>query len=102
MGSESTRQHVQQVSDELKRRGFNIKNGGDGLPEEFLPGPGGGRLGSSFPDITATKNGRTLRINTIDTLKDGVRGTKRERINAARIRSQTPGDHLVLIPKPKG
>lgn len=74
--------------------------GGGRLPEEYLPGPGGARRGSSYPDITAEKNGRTLRVNTIDTRVDGVTPTTREANNAARIRQQT-GEHLLLIPKPK-
>jgi hypothetical protein len=84
----------------MESRGWAITGGGGRLPEEYLPGPGGGRLGSSFPDITATKNGRTLRVNTIDTLADGITPTTREAANAARIRTQTRGDHMILVPKP--
>jgi filamentous hemagglutinin len=70
--------------------------------EEYLPGPGGGRLGSNWLDITAVKNGRTLRINTIDTLADGITPTAREAAAAASIRAKAlPGEHLLLIPKPK-
>lgn len=85
----------------MENRGFTITGGGNRLPEEYLPGPGGNRKGSSFPDITATKNGRTVRVNTVDTRANGVTPTTREATNAARIRSQTPGDHLLLVPKPK-
>ena len=91
----------------LLARGYLIVRGGGRttasgarLPEEYLPGPGG-RLGSSCVDLTATKNGRTLRVNTVDTYADGVTPTAREAANAARIRAQTPGDHLLLVPKPK-
>ncbi|MCD9026837.1 RHS domain-containing protein [Luteimonas sp. BDR2-5] len=108
LGNQATRDHVDQVATELERRGWTITHGGgrhgpDGrrLPEEYLPGAGGGRTGSSYPDITATRGDRTLRVNTVDTRADGVTPTTRETRNAARIRSQTPGDHLVLIPKPK-
>jgi len=101
LGSELTRRHIADVAAELESRGWTITGGGGRLPEEYLAGPGGGRLGSSFPDITATKNGRTLRINTVETYADGVTPTAREAANAARIRSQTPGDHLLLVPKPK-
>jgi hypothetical protein len=44
------------------------------------------------------KNGRTLRINTVDVKKDGT-PTMREQLNALRIRLQRPQDHLLLIPK---
>ncbi|MDZ4151341.1 hypothetical protein, partial [Methylicorpusculum sp.] len=100
LGSQSTRNHIDSVATEMEKRGWTISGGGNRLPEEYLPGLGGGRKGSSFPDITATKNGNTLRVNTIDTRADGVTPTTREATNAARIRSQTPGDHLLLIPKP--
>jgi RHS repeat-associated protein len=101
LGSPSTRSQVAQIADELERRGWQITGGGGRLPEECIPGPGGGRLGSAFPDITATKNGRTLRINTIDTLADGATPTTREADNAAKIRLARPGDHLLLVPKPR-
>jgi RHS repeat-associated protein len=100
LGSQSTRIHIDSVATEMEKRGWTITGGGNRFPEEYLSGAGGGRICSSFPDITAIKDGRTLRINTIDTRADGVTPTTREATNAARIRSQTPGDHLLLIPKP--
>lgn len=100
LGSDLTRGHVADVAAEMESRGWTITGGGGRLPEEYLAGPGGGRLGSSFPDITATMNGRTLRVNTIDTYANGLTPTAREAANAARIRAQTPGDHLLLVPKP--
>jgi hypothetical protein len=100
LGTDLTRAHVANVAAELESRGWTITGGGGRLPEEYLAGPGGKRIGSSFPDITATRNGRTLRINTVDTYADGFTPTAREAANAARIRSQTPGDHLLLVPKP--
>lgn len=99
LGSQSTRVHIDQVSCRLEERGWTITAGGGRKPEEYLPGPGGARQGSSYPDITAEKNGRTLRINTIDTRADGITPTTREARNATRIRAQT-GEHLLLIPKP--
>ena len=99
LGSQLTRQHVDQVATELERRGWTVARGGQRGPEEYLPGPGGARKGSSYPDITATKNGRTLRVNTIDTLADDATPTAREATNAARIRAQT-GEHVLLVPKP--
>jgi hypothetical protein len=88
-----------QVANEMEKRGWAISHGGGRASEEYLPGPGGGRKGSSYPDITATKDGKTLRVNTVDTYKDGITPTKRESANAARIRAQT-GEHLLLVPKP--
>lgn len=100
LGNPTTRQHVSNVADEMESRGWKITHGGGRLPEEYIPGPGGARKGSSFPDITATKNGRTLRVNTVDTRANGLTPTTREAKNAARIREQT-NEHLLLVPKPK-
>lgn len=99
LGSDLTRGHVADVAAEMESRGWKITGGGGKLPEEYMRGPNG-RLGSSYPDITATKNGRTLRVNTVDTYANGITPTAREAANAARIRAQTPGDHLLLVPKP--
>lgn len=105
-GNAATRQQAAEIAAELKARGWDVQYGGGEWSrfgrEEYLPPVGGGRFGGSYPDITATKNGRTLRINTVDTYADGVTLTKREGRNAARIRTQQkPGDHLVTIPKPR-
>jgi RHS repeat-associated protein len=102
LGKPSTRQHIDDVATEMESRGWTITHGGGpsrGLKEEYLAGPGGGRKGSSYPDITATKNGKTLRVNTVDTRADGKTPTTREANNAVRIRAQT-GEHVLLIPKP--
>ena len=109
LGNEATQAHVRQVAQELEDRGWKITGGGgkltasgDRLPEEHLPSKAGGRKGGNFVDITATKDGKVLRINTIDTKADGVTPTKREASAAASIRSKLePGEHLILIPKPK-
>jgi hypothetical protein len=100
LGTKLTRDHIADVASELESRGWEITGGGGKLPEEYLPGLGGGRKGSSFPDITATKNGKTLRVNTVVTYADGITPTSREAVNATRIRLQT-GEHLLIVPKPK-
>ncbi len=102
-GSKATRDHVDQVAGELEADGWTVTNRGgkEGFKEEYLPPLDGGRKGGSYPDITATKDGKTLRVNTVDTKADGVTPTGREARNADRIRSQRPNDELILIPKPK-
>lgn len=100
LGSPWTRRHVREVADGMEARGWTIIGGGGRFPEEYLPGPGGARKGSAYPDITATKNGRTLRVNTVDTLRDCITPTLRERRNANKILGLSPGDHLLIIPKP--
>lgn len=99
-GTQKTRDQLNAIAANVERRGWRVTNGGDRRPEEYISGPNGSRKGSSYPDITATKNGKTLRVNTVDTYSDGVTPTKREATNAARIRQQT-GEHLVIIPKKK-
>jgi hypothetical protein len=91
---------VPSIEAELEARGWTVQKGGV-LGEEYIPGPGGARAGSAYPDITAIKNGRTLRINTIDTLSDGLTPTAREAANAAKIRALRPNDHLLFVPKPR-
>ncbi|HZE85251.1 MAG TPA: RHS repeat-associated core domain-containing protein, partial [Puia sp.] len=105
LGKAATRKQIVEIADELESRGYKITGGGgrvgaDGtkLAEEYLKPIGGGRKGGSYLDITATKNGKTIRINTVDTYKSG-KITSRELKNAARIRAQTPGKHLILIKK---
>jgi hypothetical protein len=101
LGKPSTREQIDNISNALESRGWTITGGGNRLPEEYIKGAGPGRRGSSLADITATKNGKTLRINTVDTYANGKTPTKREANNATRIRGQRPGEHLLLIPKPK-
>jgi hypothetical protein len=84
---------------ELQTRGWKINWGGGMFPEEWVANSVGPRRGA-FVDLTATKSGRTLRVQTIDTLADGVTPTLRESANAALIRANTPpSDHLILVPK---
>jgi len=99
LGNSSTRELNRRVADRLVEKGWEIVGGGGRLPEEYLPGPGGARRGANWVDVTALKNGRILRINTVDTLSNGATPTAREATAAALIRSKKPHDHLLLIPK---
>jgi len=101
LGNAATRKQIEEIAQELKGRGYTIIGGGGEAAEEYLKPMGKGRRGGSYPDITATHPGYpTLRINTVDVLKDGITPTIRERRNASRIRKQiAPGEHLILIPK---
>lgn len=102
LGSAATRAQNSAIADSLESRGFTITGGGGRLPEEHLPGPGGGRQGGTFVDVTAVRDGRTVRLQTIDTRADGITPTTREANAAVRIRAQQrPRDHTVLIPKRK-
>lgn len=101
LGNLATRNQINEISSHLESRGYTITGGGGRAAEEYLRPLGGGRKGGSYPDITASHpNYPTLRINTVDVLKDGVTPSARELRNAARIRKQIgKGEHLILIPK---
>ena len=101
LGNDTTRRQIAKIARELERRGWRITGGGGRFKEEYLRPLNGGRKGGSYLDITAEKGTRVLRINTIDTLTDGLTPTAREWRNALRIRLQRPSDHLLLIPKPR-
>jgi hypothetical protein len=102
LGKPSTRDQNRQIANQLKKRGYSITGGGGEKPEEYIPGCGPGTKGSNFIDITAQhkQTGRIIRINTVDTLVDGVTPNAKEAASADLIHSKLPpGDHLVLIPK---
>ena len=100
LGNAATRAQVAEIVTELRRRGWQITRGGGEFKEEYLPSMSGTQTGSNWVDITAIKDGKILRINTVDTLADGVTPTRREAAAAASIRAKaSPGDHLLLVPK---
>ncbi len=82
----------------LKGKGWTIRSGGGMGPEERIPPPGGGRDGETWVDITAVKNGRVLRVQTVDTQANGT-PTPRELNAASRIRNAFPSDKVLLVPK---
>jgi RHS repeat-associated protein len=100
-GGENTRFQLHVYAKFLESKGWKIVNGGGGLmPEEYLPGSGPGTNGSNYVDLTATKNGVVLRINTVTTKSDGITPTLEEAAAAALIRSKIPpNDVLMLLPK---
>ncbi len=102
-GGRSTRELNDRIATQMERDLPGCCVRGDArTSEEWIPGPGGGKRGGTFVDITVrTQDGRTVRIQTVDTLADGVTPTPREAAAAARIRAQFPGDELRLVPKPK-
>lgn len=50
-------------------------------------------------DLTFEYQGRTIRINTVDTLKDGITMTAREYRAAQSIMAKKPDDIFIAIPK---
>lgn len=101
-GTTATREQNFAISQELEARGYTFgQRPGGGLgSEEYIPGPGPGTKGSAYVDITAiAPNGRTVRIQTVTTMADGVTPTPSEMAAAARIRAAFPNDKLLLVPK---
>lgn len=100
LGNAATRAHVGDVAADFESQGYTVTGGGGKLPETYIPGPGGGRAGSAYPDITLiSPNGDTVYVNTVDTLRNGITPTTRELRNAAKTESLT-GVPVILIPKP--
>lgn len=98
-GNSATRAQNVQISEYLQSNGYTITNGAGFEKEEYLPGPGGTK-GANYVDITATKNGQTIRINTVDVDSKG-NITQRE-LNAANSINQKTGGNIILIPKGSG
>jgi len=99
LGSPSTRALDSQVADILSDLGFKIVGGGGQLPQEFIP-PTSSAGSGTFVDVTARgPRGLTVRVQTIDTLANGVTPTSREAAAIARIREAFPNDIILAIPK---
>lgn len=101
LGSPAVRAQNTAIGDYLNSLGYTITGGGGRMAEEYLPGPGPGTKGSNFVDITAEKDGVTIRINTVDVRADGVTPTTREQQAAKSIDAKT-GGKIILIPKGAG
>ena len=99
LGSAATRVQNNQIADYLESEGWTITGGGGRMKEEYLPGNQGTK-GSNYVDITATKNGQTIRINTVDIYKTGEL-TIREANAANSINVKTEGS-IITIPKGAG
>ncbi|MEI9961411.1 MAG: hypothetical protein WDM76_09885 [Limisphaerales bacterium] len=102
LGSSDTRALNDAIATHYKDQGYDVVNGAGRGKEEFVRGPGGGVKGGTYVDITIkAPDGSTIRIQTVDTLADGVTPTRRELDAAARIQAAWPDDTLILIAKPK-
>ena len=99
-GGPATRAQNYRLAQDLQSDGYSITGGGGMRSEEYIAGAGPGTTGSTFVDITAkAADGSIVRVQTIDTLPDGITPTPREAAAAARIRAAFPNDELRLIPK---
>lgn len=101
LGSTTTRQQLYEIAQKYAQSGKYVRLQGDGqAAEEFIRGAGPGTNGGTYVDFTATSaDGTKIRVQTIDTLSDGVSPTRAEVAAASRIRAAFPNDQLILIPK---
>jgi hypothetical protein len=100
LGNAATQAQNKQIADYLESERWTITGGGGRMKEEYLPGLNGGTKGSNYVDITATKNGQTIRINTVDTYKNGQLTTREA--NAANSIDAKTGGNIITIPKGAG
>ena len=100
LGSPETRALDKTVAEGLEKEGYTVTHGA-GKPQEYIPGPGGARKGSTYPDVTGTKDGETVRVNTATTRADGQTLTKAEQQQVNKINAARPNDQLRIVPKPK-
>lgn len=98
-GSSVTRALNARLASQYEAQGFRVVGGAGRASEEWIPGVGGSTRGGTFVDLTVTDGTSTIRIQTVDTLADGVTPTAREAAAAARISAAFPNDQLILVPK---
>ncbi len=105
LGGPITQSQLDEIARELESRDWRITHIGHWpeLKEEYIPGIGGGVNGSVRFDLTASKGTRTLRVQTVDTLADGITPNSRELANVTRgrmlLRMKGENPHVLLIPK---
>ncbi|MCX6840204.1 MAG: hypothetical protein NTX35_20685, partial [Verrucomicrobia bacterium] len=108
-GNAATRAHVDLERDRLMqenpdwrhRFGGTDSVTGEPLPELYVPAAGGGRSGSTYPDLSFQKpDGSFHHHNTVDTYADGQTLTTREADNLRRLQLLRPNDTTTTAPKP--
>ena len=98
IGGETHRETITTKADELVSDGWEITGGGGKVKEEYIPGPPKGTTkGSNYADITATKDGKTLRVQVGKQTKSG-QPASRERANFVEIQKKKPNDLLEFLP----
>lgn len=97
-GTNATRALNHRIASQFEAKGYRVTGGAGRASEEWIPGPGGATRGGTFVDVTATNGASTVRIQTVDTLANGM-PTPNEAAAAARIQAAFPNDQLILIPK---
>jgi hypothetical protein len=94
-------EHRAKVAEEAKRLvndGYEIRGGGGQRKEEYLAGSSKGTTkGGNYVDITATKEGKTIRVQVGKQTKSG-QPVARERNNLEKIKEKRPGDEVRFVP----
>lgn len=98
LGGKAHRETVEKVANQLKDEGHKITGGGGKMKEEYLPGTTkGSTKGGNYLDVTATKDGKTVRVQVGKKTKSG-QPVSRERKNIERIKKKKPDDELRFEP----
>jgi hypothetical protein len=109
-GNAKTQADIDQQRDDILAKnptwkhvaGGTDKSNGLPLKEKYLPPVGGGRKGSSYPDLTFEKpDGTFHHHNTTDTYADGITETTREVANGIRIQVNDASSSYTSSPNPK-
>ncbi|MDX9928250.1 MAG: hypothetical protein RBS37_00180 [Bacteroidales bacterium] len=98
LGGDGHREAIITKADDLVSDGWEITGGGGKVKEEYIPGPTKGTTkGSNYADITATKDGNTLRVQVGKQTQSG-QPVSRERTNLVEIQKKKPNDLLEFLP----
>jgi hypothetical protein len=98
LGGDTHREAIKTKADDLVSDKWEITGGGGRVKEEYIPGPTKGTTkGSNYADITATKGGKTLRVQVGKQTKSG-NPVSRERTNFVEIQKKKPNDLLEFLP----
>ena len=107
LGNPSTRELNQKIGELAGKPGGTVTGGANVMPEEYIRSAAGTRKGSSFVDATVElSDGTKVRAQTVDTLKDGVTPTKRERRATEKLirnleAQGASSPNVILVPKQK-
>jgi hypothetical protein len=95
-GSIEVRRLNHAYAQQYENQGWKVTGGAGRASEEFIDGP----KGVAYADITLTKGGKTLRIQTA-TMKNGKLEAS-EVVKAQKIRAAFPNDELIIVSKDTG
>ncbi|VTR97076.1 polymorphic toxin-type HINT domain-containing protein [Tuwongella immobilis] len=95
-GSLEVRKLNHAIAQQRENQGWKVTGGAGRASEEFIDVP----KGIAYPDITLTKDGKTLRIQTATTENGKLEAS--EVVKANKIRAAFPNDERIIISKDTG